>query len=148
MVELNVTQAEAEALIAMPKIRANEEVWNFPGPGGSVSVPLLSENRRENFLLDVSRGQINLLKSTYQNRARQVILLARLDINGTPHHNPDGERIDCPHIHLYREGFGDKWAYPLPERQFLHIDDRWETLQDFMNYCNIIHPPHFHQGIQ
>ena len=60
MVELNVTQAEADALIAMPKVRANEGVWNFPGPGGSVSVPLLSENKRENFLLDVSRGQINL----------------------------------------------------------------------------------------
>jgi len=147
MVELNVTQAEAEALIAMPKIRANEEVWNFPGPGGSVSVPLLSENRRENFLLDVSRGQINLLKGTYQNRARQVVILVRLDVSGSPHHNPDGVTIPCPHIHLYREGYGDKWASPLPAGAFLKIDDRWETLQDFMDYCNITHPPHFHQGI-
>ena len=147
MVELNVTQAEADALIAMPKIRVNETIWNFPGPGGSVSVPLLSENKRENFLLDVSRGQINLLKGTYQNRARQVVILVRLDVNGSPHYNPDGVRIPSPHIHLYREGYGDKWAYPLPEGQFLMIDDRWETLQDFMDYCNIIHPPNFHQGI-
>jgi hypothetical protein len=147
MVELNVTQAEADALIAMPKIRANENVWNFPGPGGSVSVPLLSENKRENFLLDVSRGQINLLKATYQNRARQVVILVRLDVNGSPHYNPDGVRLLCPHLHLYREGFGDKWAFPLPGNQFLSIEDRWETLQDFMDYCNITHPPHFHQGI-
>ena len=114
MVELNVTQAEADALIAMPKVRANEAVWNFPGPGGSVSVPLLSENKRENFLLDVSRGQINLFKSTYQNRARQVVILVRLDVNGSPHYNPDGKRMSCPHLHLYREGFGDKWAFPIP----------------------------------
>ena len=147
MVELNVTQAEADALIAMPKVRANEGVWNFPGPGGSVSVPLFSENKRENFLLDVSRGQINLLKATYQNRARQVVILVRLDVNGSPHYNPDGKRMSCPHLHLYREGFGDKWAFPIPDGQFLRIDDRWETLQDFMDYCNIIHPPHFHQGI-
>lgn len=147
MVDLNVTQVEADALIAMPKIRANEIVWNFPGPGASISVPLLSENKRENFLLDMNRGQINLSKATYQNRARQVIILVRLDVEGSPHHNPDGERIDCPHIHLYREGYGDKWAFPLPVGQFLRIGDRWETLLDFMDYCNIIHPPYFHQGI-
>ncbi|MDO9327055.1 MAG: hypothetical protein Q7T80_19070 [Methanoregula sp.] len=147
MVELDVTQAEAEALIAMPKIRANDEIWNFPGPGGSVTIPLVSESRRENFLLDISRGQINLLKGTYQNRARQVVILVRLDLAGSPHRNPDDTVIPCPHLHLYKEGFGDKWACPLAPDTFNRIDDRWETLQDFMNYCNITHPPNLHRGL-
>ena len=31
MIEINFTQVEADASIAMPKIQAKENVWNFPG---------------------------------------------------------------------------------------------------------------------
>lgn len=48
---------------------------------------------RENFLLDIRRGKIDLLKATNQNRARQTIVLVRLDLGGAPHRNPDGEEI-------------------------------------------------------
>ena len=69
---------------------------------------------REEFLLDIRRARIDLAKGTYQNRGREVVILARLDFGGAPHRNPDGEEIGSPHIHLYREGFGDKWAFPIP----------------------------------
>ena len=36
-------------------------------------------------MLDVTRAQIKLTKATYQNRARQVIILMRLDLEGPPH---------------------------------------------------------------
>jgi hypothetical protein len=65
-------------------------------------------------MLDLARGQIKLTKATYQNRARQAIVLMRLDLDGPPHRNPDDQEIPCPHLHFYREGYGDKWAIPPP----------------------------------
>ena len=92
MSDIDLTQAEADGLLAMPKVRANEDESDYPGTGGKIVVPLTSEDRREHFLLDIRRGRIDLLKGTYQNRARQVVILARLDFGGRPHRNPDGEK--------------------------------------------------------
>ncbi len=60
MAEINLTQAEADTLIAMEKHRIDDTRWNYPGLGGSISIPLMSTDKRENFLLDVSRGKIDL----------------------------------------------------------------------------------------
>jgi hypothetical protein len=147
MTDLVLTQAEAEDLIAMPKYRADDQQWEYPGLGGKVSVPLIGENKRENFLLDVSRGRIDLSKGTYQNRARQTMILVRIDFGGGPHRNPDGEEISSPHLHLYREGYGDKWAVPVPYENFPAVENHWETLHDFMKYCNITQPPIFLRGL-
>ncbi len=135
------TQAEADALLAMEKHRANDDVYAYPPPGGKIVVPLVSADKREEFLLDLYRGRIDLAKGTYQNRGRQVVILARLDFGGAPHTNPDGEQVGVPHLHLYREGFGDKWAYPLPADLFGDPDDRWKLFEEFMVYCNVTEVP-------
>jgi hypothetical protein len=44
-------------------------------------------------------------KATYQNSARQVIILMRLDLDRLPHRNPDDTEVPCPHLHQYREGY-------------------------------------------
>ncbi len=72
-----------------------------------------------------------------QNRARSVVVLARIDFGGQPHRNPDDQEIDSPHLHLYKEGFGDKWAMPLPEEHFNNPEDFVQLLNDFMRFCNI-----------
>lgn len=147
MAEINLTQAEADALIAREKRRIDDERWNYPGLGGSISIPLVSSDKRENFFLDIGRGHIDLLKGTYQNRSRQVIVLVRLDFGGWPHRNPDDEEIPCPHLHIYREGYGDKWAMPIPADMFSNVSDLWQTLEDFMRLCNIIEPPLIDKGL-
>ena len=140
--DINLTQQEAESLITMPKLRENEDQWQYPGLGGSISIPLVSNDKRERFILDISQGQINLSRGKYQNRARQTVVLVRLDFGGAPHRNPDGEEIDCPHLHVYKENFGDKWAIAAPKNKFTDTSDIWKTFEDFMKYCNIILPPH------
>jgi hypothetical protein len=100
MADMNITQAEADALIAMPKIRTSDETWNYPSMGGAISIPLISPDKRENFLLDIRKGRINLSKGSYQNRSRQVIVLVRIDFGGSVHRNPDGTEVLCPHLHL------------------------------------------------
>ncbi|MFM8475669.1 MAG: DUF6978 family protein [Planctomycetaceae bacterium] len=147
LTEINLRQGEADALIAMPKVRADDEERDFPLLQQSVIVPLLSEDRRETFMLDIHSGRINLSKITFQNRGRQVVVLVRLDIAGPPHRNPDGEEISCPHLHVYREGFGDKWAETAPIDKFTALNDPWQTLQDFMQFCSIVTPPAFRKGL-
>ena len=147
MADMNLTAAEAEALILMPKIKVNDDRHDYPGTGGSLVIPLTSEDKREEFLLDIYRGRIDLLKGTYQNRARQVVVLVRVDFGGAPHRNPDGVEISSPHMHLYREGFGDKWAVPLPLDKFPNVADLWQLLDDFMRFCNVVDRPDIVRGL-
>jgi hypothetical protein len=147
MAEIILTQAEADTLIAMEKHRSNDERRNFPMDGQSLSVPLHSADRRENFWLDLSRGRIDLQKVKMQNRGRQVVVLVRLDLGGAPHRNPDDAEIPAPHLHLYREGFGDKWAVPLPADRFANPADTWATFEDFLRFCNVTQPPHIQREL-
>lgn len=147
MAELNLTQKEADALIVMAKYRVDAAEWDYPDLGGAISIPLVSANRREQFLIDLRSGRIDLRKGTYQNRARQVVILIRLDFGGAPHRNPDGEEIGSPHLHIYREGFGDKWAIAVPNAHFTNLGDAWQMLIDFMGYCNIVEPPIIRRGL-
>ncbi len=73
-------------------------------------------------MLDISRARINLKRQKYQARVREAIILARLDLSGR-HRNPNGEEAGTPHLHLYREGYGDKWAFPVPDNIFQDIND-------------------------
>ena len=147
MPEVSLTQSEADALIAMEKHRLDEQEYDYPALGGSIAVPLVSLDKRESFLLDVSRGRIDLKKGAYQNRARQVVVLVRLDFGGPMHRNPDGLEMPCPHLHLYREGFGDKWALAVPADRFANLGDLWLTLEQFMQYCNITRAPNIRRGL-
>jgi hypothetical protein len=108
---------------------------------------LTSIDKRENFVLDVTRAQIKLTKATYQNRARAVIILMRLDLDGPPHRNPDGEEIPCPHLHIYREGYGDKWAIPAPLATYTNTQDLFSTFEAFMQQCSITDPPRIQKGL-
>jgi hypothetical protein len=143
---LDLTQAEADELIAMPKQPVAEGPVVFPAIGERLVIPLVSTDRTEDFLLDVTRSRIDLAKITYQTRGRVVVILLRLDLNGPPHRNPDGVQMPCPHLHIYREDFGDKWAFPIPEGRFANLNDMAQTLLDFMSECNVTVQPAVQTG--
>lgn len=116
--------------------------------GESKVFDLVSLDEKEKFLLDVNRkGRIKLTKCTYQKRYRRVIVLARLDIDGPPHTNPDGEKVLCPHLHIYKEGYGEKWAYPVPLDKFSDTKNLDILLRDFMKYCNVVRLPIIQGGV-
>jgi hypothetical protein len=141
MAEMDLSQAEAESLMLMEKHRVDETPWSLPQVGQRLSIPLLSSDKRESFFLDVMRGKIKLRKVTVQNRARQTVVLLRLDIEGASHRNPDGEEISCPHLHIYREGYGDKWAITAPPELIGETDNLDRVLATFMERCNVTLPP-------
>jgi hypothetical protein len=86
------------------------------------------------------------LTARYQLRGRQDIVLSRLDFD-RPHRNPDGVEIEVPHLHLYREGFGDKFAEPVPIGMLSDPSDPWQCLLDFMDYFRIIEFPLIDNGL-
>jgi hypothetical protein len=160
--DIDITQADADALIAMEKHCIEEKSWLFPAAGGRLAVPLVSPDKRENFMLDITRATIRLTKATYQNRARQAIILMRLDLDGPPHPNPEdaptgagyawlapyaGQTIPCPHLHLYVEGYGDKWATPAPVNRYPNVADLFTTCEAFMAHCNITRLPQIDKGL-
>jgi hypothetical protein len=156
-----LTQFEADSLINLEKKRTTGAIYNFPQSGEILTIPIVSLDKREAFLIDINRkGRIRLTKCTYQERYRGMIILVRLDIDGSPHPNPEvsdvplpyllpynGQIIQCPHLHLYVEGFMDRWAISAPPDKFHNIKDLCATLDDFFRYCNIIEPPIIQRGL-
>ena len=90
-----LSQSEANALLEMEKHAEAGASYRFPAKGERLSIPLLSADEKENFHVDVNRRSIALYKCTFNGRTRGNVILARLDLNGSPHRNPDGEEIDC-----------------------------------------------------
>lgn len=135
-----LTQPEADALLNMPKQFVDDSRILLP-LGANESRLLLGTVHREEFFFDISRGTIALSKVKYQTRARRSVVLARIDLFGAPHTNPDGLKIECPHIHLYREGFDDKWAYALDPNHFPNPRDIGDVYVDFGKFSSIIKLP-------
>lgn len=142
-----LTQKEADLLLSLEKHYLGNQKFLVAGNRSVINIPLISANRREEFFLDIRHGRIGISRVTFQNRARKTVSLARIDMSGPPHRNPNEEIIPCPHLHLYREGSEDKWAFPLPSDTFKDTSDPWSILDEFMTYCNIITRPEIGRGL-
>jgi hypothetical protein len=140
MSNIALTQEEFDELLHTEKYYGGTGKFEYPLSGRSLTIALQSRDAKEEFLLDLSRGRIKLSKNKFQNRARKIITLARLDIDGPPHRNPDGEELPGTHLHVYRPGAGDKWASPLPGN-FTDPGSLSSLLQEFMDFCSIIKKP-------
>ena len=136
-----LTQAEADQLIQMAKHFVNAPASISIPPGVDDTFELVGPNDRERFLLDVWRGTLRLTKLRFQNRVRVVVVLVRLDVDGAPHTNPDGQRLSGTHLHLFREGFDDRWAYPVDSTTFTLLNDPGATFQEFCAFCKVESPP-------
>lgn len=142
-----ITQAEADSLMAMPKRVMDSPPLRFPPVGASALFHLKSHDSKRDFLVDVNRkGRIKVSKCTYQERYAVTEILFRLDIDGPPHRNPDGQLLPCPHLHVYREGFGTKWAIPSPP-EFTTPSDLVITLREFLRYCTVDEIPDIQRSL-
>lgn len=138
---MSLTQIEADALLSMKKSFDDMQVLELPTNAIDQSHGLTSDDGREKFVLDIWRSGFRLRKYTLNHRSRAVYILARIDVDGPPHKNPDSEIIPCPHIHIYKEGYGDKWAYPLSEVGLKNPTDIVDCLNVFSKFCNIVELP-------
>lgn len=133
-----LSQAESDRLITALKELVDNPNINFPNLGDNIALNSKTLNGSDKFIIDINRkGSLKISKCTYQTRYRKSIILIRLDIDGPSHTNPDGMEIPCPHIHIYKEGFGTKWAYPLSS-DFTDSKDLVQTFFDFLVYNKIV----------
>lgn len=140
-----LTQIQADNLLKAAKVLVDSNNLSFPQPGGSLILEAESMTGADAFIIDVNRrGKINVSKCTYQTRYNRIEILLRVDIAGPPHTNPDGVEVQCPHIHIYREGYSDKWAYPLTSKMPTTVSDLGQVLRDFLLYNNITNVPAIH----
>jgi len=135
-----LTQHEADWLLKLSKAFEKTDPISL-NPGVDETHDLFNDTEKEQFKLDIRRGSIKLTKVTNQHRARKSCILVRLDIDGPPHQNPDGSKVPCPHIHLFKEGDDDKWVYPVDISEFSDLTDPEQVFHDFCQFCNITNPP-------
>lgn len=135
-------QADADAMIAAPKTIEQ----------GTIHLPERAEGASDSFyqvqgspdktqlILSVTRistPQKAIAKFKLHLRHRQHGTLLRLEF-GTGHHNPDCDRLDCPHLHSYIEGSGDDWAEPWRDPPCNRPCDMLQVTEAFLKRANIV----------
>lgn len=138
-----LSQAEADTLRTLEKYLTDPNNVRLPSLRGKENYPVnyqRNNKRADDMAVSSFRGGKNPKKVSYKLLYDGNIILVRVDTqDSTPHSNPDHTTIDRlqPHIHIYREGFGDKYAFPLPE-YFRDSDDIGTLLKDFLSYSKIL----------
>ncbi|MCK9474268.1 hypothetical protein [Sulfurimonas sp.] len=160
-----LTNEQAKLLFGLEK-ETELQSYKLPNPNEILTISLSAKDERfkdELFSLDISRKSLSLKKKTFQKRAQENIVLRRLDFFGG-HHNPtlsfvpnnlensiielmqkytDVRFSNQTHIHFYIDGYGEKWAFPITEFDFIESDDIFEQTKEFCRYCNIAGLPTF-----
>ncbi len=145
MADIDLTQ-EADALIKMQKHCVGGREWKFP-TGRAHCHPIDVARQTGELYARCHARATEAHQSDDQNRARQAFVLIRLDIDGPPHRNPNDEEIACPHLHVYREGYADKWAITAPAEIYSYTQNLFLTFEAFMNQCNVTQKPRIQQGL-
>lgn len=136
-------QKSINALLALEKEFLENKII-FPPQGKAIRLDVRSTDGQENFIVDVNRKYMLLERYTYQERYISSDVLVRVDVvENRIHRNPDNEIIVGPHVHIWREGYGIKWAYNIEKfyGMFRNTSDILEIFEDFCSFCNITNFP-------
>lgn len=134
---MSITQRDFNTIIKEDKVFSDLiNPLELGPPPMSWTREIKAINSKNIYLLDFYRGSLELTRFTYNKRYRQSIILLRYDSGGR-HTNPDGLSFNGPHVHIFREGFNDKYAHPI---SYINIDDSHsivEVLDKLLQYCNV-----------
>ena len=131
-----LTTEEAKDLIEMLKKYADKKRLDFPSPGNRIQFSVIGDTNQDRFAVNVYRQRINSEGCTFQGRTESDnIVLMRLDVNPTGvHTNPDGEKINGTHLHIYTEDYDERYAIEFDTEN----KDLFELCFTFFKKFNII----------
>ena len=145
-------QHSYDELINMPKqIDETKREYDAPAPGKTLEIKLMSpEDLSCKFKLSIYEGkhssQISIAvesgrKTSMQTRYRTETLV-RVDIDERAKHtNPDGTVIEGSHVHIAKEGFSDRIAYPIDAEEAIAVvggnREIIGVFESFREYCHI-----------
>lgn len=141
-----LSQAEADILLYIEKLFVDRAI-KFPDVGSQVRHEIKSNNGKEKFVLAIVHNTKRPLKCNYTTLYNGSTVLLRVDTEQAIHTNPDGTDVPAPHIHIYREGYEDRYAYPLPE-SFSDHTDLVRISYDLLRYSNVININDVHVIVQ
>lgn len=147
----DLTNAEAKFLIELEKIATDRRI-DIPVDSKKEHLNLArAEEPNDNIMrIYIKRGKRNINKCSFNVVYNKSIILLRLDIEpGRIHQNPDGQDVTNPHLHIYREGYDDRYAIPAPE-SFVDMGNLAQALYDLLGYSNVINRDEveiFDQGV-
>lgn len=99
-----MTTKDALELINLLKERVNNASIKFPNIGEKIEFEIQAVKQGTKFIVNICRGKIDNKKCSYQGRTYlNSIALMRLDVTNSFHINPDGTKIQGPHLHIYNE---------------------------------------------
>lgn len=133
---MTLTQEKFNELMSLEKF-IEAKKYLLPGQNEKNSVSVSDVNGYEKFILDVNRKGSFENKCTIQTRYinEGTTIIVCLDINGPEHMNPDGRILSRNHIHIYKEGFEDKYAYDLDEFDWDLFQNIFSLILLFADYC-------------
>lgn len=139
--ELNLTQAEADALI----IEAKELIRTFTATldeGSKGRIPIISISDGRKFTLAYFYTLKNMSLSFFDEKTK--LTLVRINLNNSFHKNSDGNRVYGNRVNLFSEdefykksdGFTHYKAYSLPVGVLSDTDDFLVALGNLLNYTH------------
>lgn len=140
---MDLGKTEINTLLAIEKYLTDPKSVCIPEAGGTEKFSLryhLRELDHDDMHVSAYKGKKDPRKASYRLIYAGNIILIRVDLGDrSPHINPDGEIIPAmtPHIHIFREGFEDRTAYPLPS-EFKDSNDLIQSLKDFLSYAKVM----------
>lgn len=132
-----MSQEEYDYLMLQEKVFEDKtSVINIGPPPIKWTKEVTCKTTNNKYLLDFYRGSFEVSKFTANKRFRTTMIMFRYD-NGGRHTNPDGETFDGPHFHLYKEGFDDKFAFPISLIEINEHDTMEIRFKKILRFCNI-----------
>lgn len=141
-----LSQAAADNLARIAKQITSAKVLFVPASGDHAAWEASTADREE-FHLHMRRGRKVTTQVTLQERYETNEILLRLDMDGPTHANPDGTLVPTPHLHIYQEGYDDKWAYSIPSDLDISKGDPVQILINFLRYCGVMPIPPMQGGV-
>lgn len=134
-----LTDAEAHRLIEMLKHSLISEL-NLPTHGKTIEFDVAGDTKRDVFTINMYRGKLNHSKYNIGARIKKDgILLLELHINPTTvHYNPNGEKIEGSHWHIYSEEYGRTYTFPATD---IENENFVENTIFFLEKFNVIEKP-------
>lgn len=134
-----LTQEEADELLEMLK-KCVQQSFSLPKKGEKDDLEIQGINDRSKFfIISVNRANKTANKVSFTARYKKGdVRLLRLDVAPTaPHRNLEefgGEKIVGTHLHIYKEGFEDKYAIPFD----IDDPDLYKYFLIFLDEFNVV----------
>ncbi len=135
--KVELRQSQADRLLKVGKFFIDKSPIIINRPLNTQRDLQSVENDEDKFYLNISQTAIEFGKYSTITRFFSVPL-ARVCIDeDCVHENPDDVIIKGSHIHIYKEGYRDRFAYPLEDYSFSSNTEIAHFLPEFLKFCGI-----------